>query len=171
MAGKEARKRSRVFDEVDDDLLSCALTDAVELGDGEHFVRRDCGVHPPGEDHPVWVDLLEHLRRFASGGVGVAAHIHQGHIVALQLLRELFPIRHRARGENVSLDAVLMEDGAQEAEAMILPLLVRALRMDKIAQVTEVNPHDIRFALGPRPGIRHAKVLRIFVLSMRDIIA
>ena len=36
-----------------------------------------------------------------------------------------------------------MKDGAQKAEPVVLPLLVRALGMDEVAQVSEVDPNDL----------------------------
>ena len=77
-------------------------------------------------------------------------------VVALQLLGELVPRSHGACGEDVGLDAVLVENRAQQAQSVVLPLLVRTAGVDQIAQVTQVQPDDVRCTFGgPRPRKFH----------------
>ncbi len=152
----DAREVIRVAHQIDDDLLARTLADLVEFGDGLHLVQRNGGVHAAGEDDAVRVDLLEDLGGFVGARVRVTAHVHEHHLVAGQLLGELVPRCNRPGGEDVRLDAVLVKNGAQQAQAMILPLLVRAVRIDEIAQVAQVEPEDIRGSFsGPRPGNTH----------------
>ena len=42
-----------------------------------------------------------------------------------------------------------MQDGTQQPEAVILPLLVRAIGVDQVTQIAEVEPENIARALVP----------------------
>ncbi len=41
------------------------------------------------------------------------------------------------------MHAVLMQDGAQQAQAVILPLLVRTGGIDEVAQIAQIEPDDL----------------------------
>ncbi len=57
------------------------------------------------------------------------------------LLLPAVPTRCTARVEARSvMDAILVQDGAQQAQAVILPLLVRAAGVHQVAQVAQVEP-------------------------------
>jgi len=113
-----------IFDEIEDRLLPWPLYHMAECVDGEHLVRRHCGVHAAGNDDAVRVNLFEHPGSFLPYRESIAAHIHQQHLIALHL-------------------AVVVHDGAQQPQAVILPLLMGATRMYQVAQVAQVDPQNL----------------------------
>ena len=96
---------------------------------------------------PFGLTSLKSCAALRPGREGIAAHVHQRHVVAGELLAELLPGGDRAGGDDVGQDAVTVEDGAQEAQPVILPLLVRAIGVHQVAQVAQVNPNNLRFLL------------------------
>jgi hypothetical protein len=149
----------RVAHQIDDCLLARSLADFVELRHFHHLIRCDRRVHPARHHQPVRVDRFEDLRSLQPGWKSVAAHIHQRHPVAAELLRQLLPTGHGAGGDDIGFDAVVVQNRAQQPQAVVLPLLVGAVGMDQVAQVAQVDPDNIAgsFVI-PRPRKIHTNL-------------
>jgi len=116
----------------------------IDLGDGLQLIEGYGGMHPADHDGAVRVDLFEDLGGAAGDREGVAADIHEELVVALDLLAQLPPRGHGPRGGDVGQQALTVHDRAQQAQAVILPLLMRAGRVDQVAQVAEIKPQAAR---------------------------
>ena len=140
-----------VAHEIDDYVFAGPLANLVERRNSGHFIRRHCRVHAACQNQSVRVDFLEDLGCLLSNRERVTADVHQDHLVALQLLPQLFPVRHGPSGEDIGVDVVLMENGPQKPQAVILPLFVRPIRVHKITQIAQIYPNNIRSSLHLRP--------------------
>jgi hypothetical protein len=56
------------------------------------------------------------------------------------------------RGGKVRDNAILVQDGPQEPESVILPLLLCAAGMQELTEIAQIEPKDFRAALGLKPG-------------------
>jgi hypothetical protein len=83
-------------------------------------------VHATDEDDAGRVTLLEESCRPAGDRKGVAAHVHEQHVVRAELSGQTSPRPKGTDREQIGLDAVLVQDCAKQPEPVILPPLERA---------------------------------------------
>ena len=140
---KSRGKGIGIRDQVDDHILARPHADLVELRHGFHLIRGDGGVHAAGQNQAVGIEFLEDLRRLVGDRKRVAAHVHDQHVVALDLLGQLIPRRHRTRRGQIGFDAVLVQNGAQQPQSMILPLFMRTVRVNQIAEIAQIEPKNV----------------------------
>ena len=100
---------------------------------------------PPASTRPLGLTSLKILRGAIGHRKGVAAHVHdaacRSRPACLRTWSHVVQARVEARSV---IDAVLVQDGAQQAQAVVLPLLVRPGRVDQVAQVAQVEPQAAR---------------------------
>jgi hypothetical protein len=97
-------------------------------------------MHPTGDDDALRIQFLKELGCSVGHGKRIAPHIHEEYLISLEAFTHLTPGGRAAGGVQLGHHAVLMENCSEEAQPMILPLLVRTTRVNQISQITQVQP-------------------------------
>lgn len=138
MPQNQAREAIRIAHQVQDNALPRTLAHLIKRIHRQHLIGSNGGVHAARENPGVGIEFLKNPRGFARHGVRIAAHVHEHHVVPFDLPRQLLPTGDGAGRGQVGHDAVLVHDGTQKAEAVVLPLLMRAGGVDEVAQIPQV---------------------------------